>query len=100
MMNGSYMMRFISQQQDGNSLTSCHSGNGLYGIGNGGGSGNNYSTGSGNSGSGGNGYNCSNTPSNGSNASGGSINGGALNYITNGINGKDILPSSKPTALL
>ncbi|XP_023296814.2 myotubularin-related protein 14 [Lucilia cuprina] len=93
MMNGSYMMHFISQQQhDGNSLTSCHSGNGLYGIGNG-------SNGScANNGSG-NGYNCSNTPSNGSNASGGSING-AHNYVTNSINGKDILNSTKPTTLL
>ncbi|KAM7343033.1 egg-derived tyrosine phosphatase isoform 2-T2 [Cochliomyia hominivorax] len=104
MMNGSYMMRFISQQQqDGNSLTSCNSGNGLYGTGNGSNnsssSGNNYSTGSGGIGVG-NGYNCSNTPSNGSNASGGSINVGALNNVTNSINGKDITPSSKPTTLL
>lgn len=92
MMNGSYMMRFISQQQqDSNSLASCHSGNGLYGIGNG-------TNGSANNGSG-NSYNCSNTPSNGSNNSGGSING-ANAGVTNSINGKDIMPLTKPTSLL
>ncbi|XP_065367251.1 myotubularin-related protein 14 isoform X3 [Calliphora vicina] len=87
MMNGSYMMRFISQQQqDANSLTSNNSGNGL-----GNGSSTSVNNGSGN--------NSSNTPSNGSNASGGSINNGALNYVTNSINGKDILPSNKTTLL-
>ncbi|XP_073813557.1 egg-derived tyrosine phosphatase [Musca autumnalis] len=95
MMNGSYMMHFISQQQPDNiSITSCNSGHYVM-------------TGNGMGGMGGNGYNChSNTPSNGSNGSlssnGISNNGGALNFITNGINDKDQLNggSSKTSTIM
>lgn len=96
MMNGSYMMHFISQQQsDGNSVTSCHSGNsGQYVMASGG-----NGLGSGN-----NGYNCSNTPSNGSSngsvGSNGVNNGsgvGGHNYITNGISEKDVMNGANKT---
>ncbi|XP_005183262.2 myotubularin-related protein 14 [Musca domestica] len=94
MMNGSYMMHFISQQQPDNiSITSCNSGHYVM-------TGNGSTTG--------NGYNChSNTPSNGSNASlssnginNGGNGGGALNFLTNGINDKDLMNGSSKTSTI
>ncbi|XP_013111506.2 myotubularin-related protein 14 [Stomoxys calcitrans] len=107
MMNGSYMMHFISQQQsDGNSVTSCNSGNSGHYImaGNGycssgGGSGVGIGSGGGASSTGNGSNNFSNTPSNGSNASIGSINNG-FNFITNVINDKDMFSASKTTTLM